>query len=296
MNRRASNSIHQESRNGFTMIELLGVVSIIVVLAALLTMAANGAYQSAKMASARVEISQLEAALAAFKLEFGVKPPSRIILCENGADWPSESQSMALMRQMWPQMDFNLHHDINRNGMMSEKISLDAAECLVFFLGGTVDDGVSLNGFSKNRSDPFRRETAVGSRIGPFYQFSLHRLIDDDGDGIYAYQDGFKAGDPIVYYTNYEGYSFDPADLCWGMTEFYRPAPPPSALPNAATNPYQYDGTQIIAAGPDGELGVGGIFSPDKPIGERFGGVGETLARQNEADNLTNFHSGALGK
>lgn len=281
------------NRTAFTLIELMGVIAIIAILVSLLTMAANSAWSSAKAAKAKIEISQLETAIAAFKAQFGTEPPSRIVLCENGADWLSEPRSMAIIRRLWPQFDFNLNHDINRNTAMSEKLILDAAECLVFFLGGTIDDGVSLNGFSRNVSDPFQRNTQA-TRIGPFYEFDINRLIDDDNDGIAAYQDTYAAGDPIVYFSNYDGQGFDPIDLTgggWTMQDFYRPV--------TAGKPYSHSGSQIVSPGPDGILGQGGLYSPDKPLGERF--HPPTIAqaagwRQDEYDNLTNFQTGMLGR
>src|SRR5262245_13379831 len=70
--------------SGFTMVELLVVMSILAILIALLLPAIRSAIRSARNGAVSAEINQLAQALAQFKSQYGVYPPSRIILSENG--------------------------------------------------------------------------------------------------------------------------------------------------------------------------------------------------------------------
>src|SRR5262245_14933310 len=69
---------------GFTMVELLVVIVILILLLALLLPAINGALRAGRNAAASAEISQMATALTQFKSQYGVYPPSRVILSETG--------------------------------------------------------------------------------------------------------------------------------------------------------------------------------------------------------------------
>src|SRR4051794_40842684 len=71
-------------RPGFTLVELLMVIVVIGMLAALLLPAIGNAVKSARNAAVTGEMNQLAQALADFKSKFGDYPPSRILLCEDG--------------------------------------------------------------------------------------------------------------------------------------------------------------------------------------------------------------------
>ena len=73
-------------RAGFTLVELVIVIAIIGILAALITPAVMRAFGSARDAKVKVEITQLASAIAAFKATYGMDPPSRIVLFEAPAD------------------------------------------------------------------------------------------------------------------------------------------------------------------------------------------------------------------
>ncbi|MDG3003324.1 type II secretion system protein [Paludisphaera mucosa] len=163
------------ARRGFTLVELLVVFVILSILIALLLPAISGAVRTAKTSAASTEISQLAQALAQFKSQYGVYPPSRIVLSETGNYLPSYLQSsdadrgneaMALgprsvsyLRRIWPKMvlstsgplyvtqvptgcyDFNgdmVAPTVDSNNLITEGQVhiLDGAECLAFFLGG----------------------------------------------------------------------------------------------------------------------------------------------------------------
>ena len=72
-------------RTGFTLVELLVVITIIGILIALLVPTIGGAVQRANEARVAGDINTQGAALNNFKTKYGDYPPSRIILAESGA-------------------------------------------------------------------------------------------------------------------------------------------------------------------------------------------------------------------
>ncbi len=72
------------STTAFTLVEMLAVILIIGILAALLLPVITGAYRNVREAQERSEVRLLEISLHQFQAEFGVYPPSQIVLIENG--------------------------------------------------------------------------------------------------------------------------------------------------------------------------------------------------------------------
>ena len=71
-------------RLGFTMVELLVVLTIIGLLIALLLPAITAAIRTSRSAAVQAEINSMAQALADFKSKYGDYPPSRIALDESG--------------------------------------------------------------------------------------------------------------------------------------------------------------------------------------------------------------------
>src|SRR3954447_10020916 len=170
---------------GFTLVELLVVVVILALLIAFLLPAINSAIRTGRNASAQAEINQMAAALAQFKTQYGVYPPSRLYLNESGdysvatmtanftglsaAAASSLSQrSVSYLRRIWPRMTLSttaitghpLQYDFDGSGAVSPPKILQGAECLVFFLGGipqVTDNGTfGVTGFAKDPVNPMR--------------------------------------------------------------------------------------------------------------------------------------------
>ena len=74
-------------RKGFTLIEILIVLTIIAILAGLLLAAFGPAQQSAREAQVIAEMQSLKAAITVFKTEFNMEPPSSIVIAESPAGW-----------------------------------------------------------------------------------------------------------------------------------------------------------------------------------------------------------------
>lgn len=317
-------------RAGFTLIELLVVIALIGILAGLLVPAVVGrGMRRVRLASVRMEISQLESAIARFRANYNMDPPSSITLYETAAGWnlPAAVNHRATIRQLWPQFDFTYasyasnQRDFNGDGFYTS-VTLFRGECLVFFLGGinsTNAPGVAnigaCTGFSKNPADPFARG---GNREAPLFDFLLARFSDVDADGFPEFLDPLPAQTkPYLYYSGYDGTTYqsaefftasllDPdqtgsADLTrTGLSEPYRTG---TALAAPLWKPNSY---QIISPGYDKAYGFGGAYLPsgadrlDFKAAEYTGATPASLVpptvdqRMREADNITNFSQGEL--
>jgi prepilin-type N-terminal cleavage/methylation domain-containing protein len=309
-------------RSGFSLIELLAVMVIIALLVAMLLPAIGAVRSRANLAQVSVDIKALETGISTFKTEFGSEPPSRIVLYEQPTGDPSWAvdssnplaltRSKSLIRKLWPQFNFAIARDINGNGTATDRIELNGAECLVFFLGGVnatnyvdangnpftpaptgaVGEWIPL-GFSKNPRDPFER--SGGTRVGPMTELDASRFVDFFGDsmspttsdGMPELLDPFPSQTrPYVYASSYDGKGYDATDLFGtGMTSVYLQKL--GASPPVGNVPWNKTSYQIISPGIDGEYGTGGLFE----VGDSY--IIPT-GRSNERDNVTNFSGGTL--
>lgn len=274
----------QLGRGGFTLVELLIVVVIIAILAAFVVPAVTGAIRSAHTVEVVSDISNLEAGIAAFKVQYHSEPPSSITLHQDRAGWDADPESMAKIRRIWPQFNFDIVRDYDGHGHAT--LPLDGAECLMIFLGGVRDatsdpdnDPWVPAGFSRNPEDPFARG---GNRVGPFVEFDIGRIRDTGGGSdVPEYLDPLRGQTkPYLYVSSNGGAGYRAADLGGRMTDVYRQSPG-----GPAWNPR---GFQIISPGVDGDYGPGGTWIKDGADASLSG------AREAERDNITNFSGGKL--
>ncbi len=237
--------LRRPKRKAFSLIELMIVITIIAILMSLLLVGVQAARNAARVATVTVEFKNMEKDIADFKAKFGAEPPSGITLYETPANWfpPTAppipyavaARSRALVRQIWPDFDFTIARDINGDNDTTDTITLNGAECLVFFLGGlnstnVVDkNGVLIPpattgtvittwaplGFSTNPTNPFSRG---GARLGPYHDFNLGRLTNIDGaadaEGMPEYIDPLPGQrNPILYASSYGGKGYRDADM-----------------------------------------------------------------------------------
>lgn len=195
-------------RFGFTLVEVLIVIVVIAILAALLLPAINGALQRGRIVAEYNEITQLSLALQEFKNKYGVYPPSRIRLREGSSYDPDnafDAHSIKWLKRVWP--DLQLPSDTNwiiwckddpdetesnreaRSGYTPQTYDLEGDECLVFFLGGVAEFDRSninarpivLHGFTDNPRNPGGVPDAslsiTQARIQPLFEFKADRLF-----------------------------------------------------------------------------------------------------------------------
>jgi prepilin-type N-terminal cleavage/methylation domain-containing protein len=203
-------------RAGYTLVEVLMVITIIGILAALLVVAAQRAMVYARQARLSTELSLLDLALQSYKFDKGGYPPDFGTLANNQPGWSQrQAKFMAHVRRTFPrfypqnytafrasvvkafQDAANLDPPLvfgntapNGNSEPGDLDNLDSGEAIVFWLGGlpspcvknaaTGRCGYKLLGTSANRMNPF---AFGGARDrGPF-EFDESRLSDADGDG-----------------------------------------------------------------------------------------------------------------
>ena len=220
-------------RVGFTLIELMVVIVIISILIGLLVPAVMSVRSKARDAEVRKDISDLEQAIAQFKVSFGIEPPSYIELFANQSDWdlPANTRYKGVIKQLWSQFDFSDCGGSSVGAVGSKTFSLpntptvlklNGSECLVFFLGGMIDaNSGGFTGFAKDPANPFSPSTVITNREGPFFEFRgalqtptgtpgddrwAGRLTDKDRDWVPEYRDPLQQQQfPYAYFNGVSG-------------------------------------------------------------------------------------------
>lgn len=301
------------ARRAFTLIELMVVIVIIGILIGLLVPAVMAAFRNARLTVVRTDITGLDNAIGNFNGVYHVNPPSRITLYEEADDWATDNRSKSLVLKIWPQFDFSINRNLNGDGDLTDAITLNGAECLVFFLGGMVDRSSGtvpsnwiLKGFSKNPRNPFNVDG--DSREGPFNEFQNGRLVDVNGNGMPEYVDPLPSQQtPYLYASSYDGRGYEET------TDTTSPAAAMSIYGDVNIDPHRvyyqsYNPTgdagatwkdksyQIVSPGYDGLYGMqnnpGG--NPARPF-FLFNVDEKSNLGDADKDNLTNFHNTQLG-
>lgn len=208
-------------RTGFTLVEIMVVVVIIGLLAAILVPVLGGIMRRTNEAAVKVEIGSLESALADFKARFGCDPPDHVHLYENAAGWSIDAESRSKIIRIWPRFRFDFPRDYldGLSNNAAGNIHLSGAECLVFFLGGMPQKDANGNffmtGFSKNPTNPLQHRTGDESRDGPFFEFPSARLHDHEKsphspDGFPEFRDSLNNQTaPYLYLSSNGGRGYD---------------------------------------------------------------------------------------
>lgn len=239
------------------MVELLSVIVILAILIALLLPAINAAMRTAKNSAVGADINSMASALAAFKAKYGIYPPSRVFLAEDGnfgiapataisaGDITFQqlaTRSVQALRTMFPRANFstagivwphngNIWYDFNGNGVFDfTPYVLQGHECLVFFLGGIPSPPSTGNaaptGFGKDPTNPFVNATATSNRTQPMFEFAPNRLVIDTNTPYQPPNFSFLMISGIPGYLDATGNASISA--------------PPTGLPNSPTNFYAY--------------------------------------------------------
>lgn len=300
---------------------------------ALILPAITGARINARITAVAAEITQLDQAIATFKSQFQVEPPSSLNIPSQGAAWTTAD--MSKVRTIWPQFDFATRGGLDAESPIPPATNLSGAECLVFFLGGrqsgSIRNGI-VTGFSKNPIAPWSRSGT--NRVGPYFEFDAGRLVDVDSDGAFEYVDQLPEQETPYLYLSSQGKLYNKSNSP-AQDDFdvynepprilgdFSPSDPPKlnmSFPYLKTDlgtPHRSESYQIISSGLDHRYGIGGIYTNgdelkfsdfnadedsvdvlDNAAGGTLVGVFDPAdqgeERGYEADNITNFSGGTL--
>jgi len=196
---------------GFTLVELLVVISIIGILMGLLLGAVQKVRDVGRRTSTVSEINQLDMAVTKFKLDFGFNPPHYIRLpgvvplpaWENSVT-PAQKEcfnGFKILLQMFPRWQITVgavtkpatdwFNDVSNAGATPTGVKfcstltvpsgvkpsetglvLEGSQCLVFFLGGP-----ELRGFTP--AGPYNPAAGATSIKGPYFEFATNRMNPD---------------------------------------------------------------------------------------------------------------------
>jgi prepilin-type N-terminal cleavage/methylation domain-containing protein len=308
-------SSSRRPRPAFTLLELMVVILIVVLLAGLLLSAVTKVLIYTDEVRTVSEIGQLSQALEAFRLEFGLYPPSSIILIENGAydrAIPAQAYSASYLERMFPGIDLTAGHDWNGNGISDPPYALEGHEALVLFLGGP--PYASLNrapgGWHTDKTAPTRPPTPTATRLGPFYEFNVGKLVAwNPAKHLWGgYADPY--GTPYAYFlardTSFNNYTNDCSSLVGSHFVPYFTSASGTA-PNLIIKYHRPDKFQLISAGRDRLFGIGGHYDPSNPQNSQWNPAAGSLADrgrpgnpsspdrvQDDYDNITNFTEGKM--
>jgi prepilin-type N-terminal cleavage/methylation domain-containing protein len=216
------------TRFGFTLVEMLTVIAIIGILAALMSGAMVAVRARVQKAAISAELKQLEMALEAYKTTYGEYPP-------DGTDATAVKRHLA---KAYPRAT-----GLNVTG-------INPGNALVFWLGGPIKDGRTV-GFSKDPKNPdVTGSNTTTPRSAPLYDFNPAQFGTVSGN--FATYTSKTGGSPYVYFR---------AKVSGGTTSYTG-----TFNDNGASiTPYKKGSVwygekrfQIISPGLDGKYGVGG--------------------------------------
>jgi prepilin-type N-terminal cleavage/methylation domain-containing protein len=211
-------------RDGFTFIELMVAIAIILVLISLLVGAAVTALNKMDETNTRNDITTMQSGLAQFTTDFNLQgtaggaPPSRLWLDETGqyskpptagATGLTAAQltqigndSLAYLKRVWPRLQFPVDWDGSGKAGDSSVV-LEGEQCLVFWLGGQKTQsagGYGMIGFSTDPTNPM--STSTTTRKGPYFQFNAQRLKPLASGGNYLYYLDTYGQLPYAYFSS----------------------------------------------------------------------------------------------
>lgn len=175
------------SRRGFTLTELLVVITIIAILASLGTVAVMRAMTTARATAIKTELDQIDAALKRYKDQFGSYPPCNLAFAESGISSAEQQRRLGQLRQhlsmAFPRYTADaarIRRDLTAAGIDVENFRPDQA--LVFWLQGFSSDPtnpiLSVDSRVINPStgavDP---ASTVQKRANNFFEFEVERLV-----------------------------------------------------------------------------------------------------------------------
>jgi prepilin-type N-terminal cleavage/methylation domain-containing protein len=304
-------SFRSTARPSFTLVEMLVVLGIIAILAALLLPAAMGVVTRARNAAIAIELNQIAAAIESYKSDHGDYPPNfrdwRIFMQHVRKCYPKIAQT-EINAFFQTDMSGNLVYDMNGNLTFLPNMQLNEGEALVFWLSHTTTDPRFCFGLT-NTNVSFKK----------YYEFDDTRLVAGAG-GTRSYLAKYCKDAPYVYIDSRsykalarfealndaggDTYAFaqDMANMNLVVRPYYSDTlitgtPIPTGQNGTVVTrdrlkPMNASSFQLLCAGQDGNFGTvlanqGG--QPDPDVKQFPSGTYYTTA---DKDNITNFSNG----
>jgi prepilin-type N-terminal cleavage/methylation domain-containing protein len=218
-------------RSGFTLVELLVVIVIIAMLAALITPAVMQSLTKARNAAIKAEIDMLHMALMNYQSEYGVLPPCE----EPDSFWGTEKYTSGgpaakHLRRLFPRCAEPATQLNDTNGAAAE-MRLTQANAIVAWLAGYT-------------TDP-RSPLVPGASRVKLFDFDVSRIDSSTG----SYYPRGKKGSPYIYFDS-SNYRLNPVTIgsFTSGANIYRPESPQDPTGDTFFNPSTF---QILCAGRD---------------------------------------------
>ena len=291
---------HRPTRpRGFTLVEMLVVIGIVAVLAALLLPAVMMAVNAARNAAMVLEVKQLGDAIEAYKKDKGDYPPN----------FRDPDVFLRHIRRCYPKIAPSelLIYVNTTTSPPTWNLQLDEGEALVFWLGSLYNDARYPFTGGAGTTKPSRKT---------YYDFNPQRFDNTDNDGYPSYRAKY-AKDTCYLYIDSRSYDNPLNDLydlgkfstpdgsntyatfesstneehwCrpYWSNNFRQPVPATTAINRDKVMPMNPTTFQIICAGLDGNFG----YDPTDADAKLFPGGDNYKSGDN--DNITNFSRGKL--
>lgn len=296
-----SHLLKSKPRNSaFTLVELLVVIAIIGVLVSLTAAGVMKILSRGQTVAARTELSQLEAAIAAAKQNFGGVDnlPSIIELYSDIPTFkskaiPANPNTLATFNFLTKVFGKNwysasaptttipwLGNSVSTASYQNTPKTLLGMEALVFLLGGYAEvppGGTSPNfrGFSSYPLNPMDVNNAQYKIKGPFYDFKQKQIVS--GSNYYTMRN--NSDGPYAYFSSSE-YAYFLANPLSGPISPYHKTPTGTVSASSYYNPKTF---QLISSGQDKIFGSGGYYKPPYASGSPI------------FDDIANFSALQLG-
>jgi prepilin-type N-terminal cleavage/methylation domain-containing protein len=282
-----SHLLKSRSRNSaFTLIELLVVIAIIGILVSLTSVGVMKILSRGQMVAARTELSQLEAAIAAAKQNFGNVDslPSIIELYSDIPTFKSKATSanpntlatFNFLTKVFGKNWYSASAPATIPWLGSSPSLLPATystspkqllgmEALVFLLGGyaevpNLNDPPNFRGFSSNPLNPMDVTNPKYKIKGPFYEFKQKQIVS--GTNYFTMVNSWGGSYAYFSSSDYSNVLLNPLGTV--ISPYHKTASGTAT----ASSYYNAKTFQLISSGQDKTFGPGGYYNPPYTIGQ----------------------------